>query len=483
MRFRTKIVLLLICLSIVPIVALRAFGIYNVRLFAEEVRSQVEGNSRKSAELRFGAIMQTHRQLMAQTFQKLDMALLFQAYEARRLLFSEVLCQNGTPRASTPEHFETVSAAALANDDDRQHCILADPAAKGTPPIDGLQRLGKLAPVYQTIGDQLGTLVLRHYTAIGPWASVFPGNAAQCARAWPAAAAKDFAALEERFSYWSAPYTDPESGHAAAALTLPVTCPDETAIGWTGIVVDLERLLEATVSPSALAEGAWAFIGTIAADADGGVGIETIARLGSGPEGGLAVGERIGVGDLQVEPDEEAYRSLLHDFLRLRNTRREVVFRGRESHWAFSAIPHQGTGLVLAVPRLPQPDQEALLDTIQRRTRRVELLTLLFLGALVLAVILTAAYFSRVVTRPLESLTRAARRLAGGDLETRVTVVSRDEIGDLGVVFNEVGPQLAKAYAMRRSAELASEIQHHLLPDPLWMPWMTSRKAPAAVTI
>jgi sigma-B regulation protein RsbU (phosphoserine phosphatase) len=89
-----------------------------------------------------------------------------------------------------------------------------------------------------------------------------------------------------------------------------------------------------------------------------------------------------------------------------------------------------------------------------------------FLIVLVLAATITAVTFSKIVTTPLEKLTRAAQELAAGNLEARVAIPSRDEIGELAGVFNQIGPQLSQAYEMKRSVELASEIQTHLLPHP-----------------
>ncbi len=57
--------------------------------------------------------------------------------------------------------------------------------------------------------------------------------------------------------------------------------------------------------------------------------------------------------------------------------------------------------------------------------------------ALVLAVAAAlAAYLRRAVVRPVEEVAAATRRLAGGDLSTRVPAAREDELGDLGRSFN-----------------------------------------------
>lgn len=64
--------------------------------------------------------------------------------------------------------------------------------------------------------------------------------------------------------------------------------------------------------------------------------------------------------------------------------------------------------------------------------------------ALVTAVI--AAVVTRQITRPIVSLTESALNIAEGDMEQRVPVKSRDEIGILAYVFNRMASELKTLY-------------------------------------
>jgi sigma-B regulation protein RsbU (phosphoserine phosphatase) len=75
-----------------------------------------------------------------------------------------------------------------------------------------------------------------------------------------------------------------------------------------------------------------------------------------------------------------------------------------------------------------------------------------------------ALAFSRTVTRPLEALSQAVQKLGQGVFDARVSIKSKDEFGDMGQVVNRVGPQLEEGYRMRRSLEVAMEVQQNLLP-------------------
>jgi sigma-B regulation protein RsbU (phosphoserine phosphatase) len=136
--------------------------------------------------------------------------------------------------------------------------------------------------------------------------------------------------------------------------------------------------------------------------------------------------------------------------------------RGREALWAY------GSGDVFPVIVVPNEvvvsDAEAAETVALSKTARVLRWTVFILAASVLAVIALAFLSSRLVTRPIKRLARAAERLGDGDLTTQVAIHTHDELEELGDAFNRMGPQLAQGERMRRSLAVAMEIQQHLLP-------------------
>ncbi len=75
--------------------------------------------------------------------------------------------------------------------------------------------------------------------------------------------------------------------------------------------------------------------------------------------------------------------------------------------------------------------------------------------ALVLAGLLV-----RQVTHPLASLTQAASRIAAGDLQVRVPVRGKDELGTLAISFNRMASSLETQEKLRRT--LMADIAHEL---------------------
>ncbi|MBT8366653.1 MAG: HAMP domain-containing protein [Deltaproteobacteria bacterium] len=104
-------------------------------------------------------------------------------------------------------------------------------------------------------------------------------------------------------------------------------------------------------------------------------------------------------------------------------------------------------------------------EFIKNHLAKVENYTAGFLIFLVLAATALALTFSRTITKPLEVLSQAVQKLGQGDLEARVSIKSKDEFGDMGQVVNRVEPQLEEDFKMRRSLEVAMEVQQNLLPE------------------
>jgi signal transduction histidine kinase len=67
---------------------------------------------------------------------------------------------------------------------------------------------------------------------------------------------------------------------------------------------------------------------------------------------------------------------------------------------------------------------------------------------------------ARVIARPARELTAAAQKIAGGDLEQRVPVRSRDELGVLAAQFNHMSADLARATQLRR--QMTADVAHDL---------------------
>ncbi len=103
-------------------------------------------------------------------------------------------------------------------------------------------------------------------------------------------------------------------------------------------------------------------------------------------------------------------------------------------------------------PAVTSPEQD-FLDTIGRSLW----LAALVAGALAIGLGLILSY---TIVRPLRALAVGVRKIAQGDLGSRVVVKSRDEFGALATAFNGMAESLERNERLRRS--LMTDITHEL---------------------
>lgn len=126
-----------------------------------------------------------------------------------------------------------------------------------------------------------------------------------------------------------------------------------------------------------------------------------------------------------------------------------------------------GSGLRLGIAR-PVGDS---LSELRRAAGRNTGFGLLFIG---LAIALIVPLSGRL-TRNLMQLTDAVKRIAQGEYATRVRVKSKDEIGALGMAFNQMAAEveahqrtIVEQERIKRELELGRQIQHDMQPqEPL----------------
>ena len=118
---------------------------------------------------------------------------------------------------------------------------------------------------------------------------------------------------------------------------------------------------------------------------------------------------------------------------------------------------HGTENRVRAVVRVATSMEPVFAETRRQRNSQLVIagLTIFAAGA-----VMTVA-MRRVVVRPIGALATVARRVGDGDFDARVPVASRDEIGQLGIAFNEMTGRLAQARTdlESKNSELAGALQ------------------------
>lgn len=153
-----------------------------------------------------------------------------------------------------------------------------------------------------------------------------------------------------------------------------------------------------------------------------------------------------------IRRDREIYYHMFDDFLAKVNAtesspshspaRNEEITERNEY---FTRLEPQFNKLRAECERLLQLNQRAMLAKSEAAAGVAQLWfyrTLLFAGVLVVAGIVLAFVLANRIVEPLRQLTATTAQIAGGDLNAKVTVTSRDEVGVLGAEYNRMAERI-----------------------------------------
>ncbi len=143
----------------------------------------------------------------------------------------------------------------------------------------------------------------------------------------------------------------------------------------------------------------------------------------------------------------------------------KIEYKNQEALCAYGG---HGSGEPFPVIILPYKQIAAqsaqLKELVRERTAKwLQFSGFIFLGAICLSTLL-AFYSAWSIINPLMQLSASAHRLSQGDFDTRVNIRSKDELHQLGTVFNDLGPKLEENERMRHALTVARETQQYLLP-------------------
>jgi class 3 adenylate cyclase len=138
------------------------------------------------------------------------------------------------------------------------------------------------------------------------------------------------------------------------------------------------------------------------------------------------------------------------------NGRMLTLFRpleNREECQDCHSADHKVRGVVRVSLSLERLDDD--LRAARNRQLLVAVLTILGVSASLVV------FLGRVVLRPIALIAAAARRIGGGDFETRLAMQSQHEIGELGRAINGMAGRLKSVHddLEARNAELATTLQ------------------------
>jgi two-component system, OmpR family, phosphate regulon sensor histidine kinase PhoR len=103
----------------------------------------------------------------------------------------------------------------------------------------------------------------------------------------------------------------------------------------------------------------------------------------------------------------------------------------------YVAVSIKNQSTVIGIARVALP-----LTTVEQNVRHVTRTITLATVIITLLAVLAAWLITRRLTRPVRDLTKASRRISGGQYGEKITTGTRDEIGQLAQAFNEMSTSL-----------------------------------------
>jgi len=265
---------------------------------------------------------------------------------------------------------------------------------------------------------------------------------------------------------WSGPLADPVFGEPLYVLSMPLVDEQGRFLGVAALDYPLTMLLQEQRLALRWSEEARSYLVAMQHNTETGhMGLLAFAQHeykeipanGKPPEYAWL-----------ASSDTPGFRRLLERMLAEDAGVAALPLDGTDALWAFARYGTEYDAPVFFLVVLPRSVFTRLPDSFS--SQALELFRsqgFLTLGTLVGAtglVVLVALLGARSVTRPLLQISDAAQRLSQGDFDVRLDMRLGDERQRLVDVINNLGPELANYMEMRKSLEVAEEVQKNLLP-------------------
>ena len=490
MKLRSKLLLLLLSVSVVPTLVIGFNSFYSLEDLGAELADETTHALIADAEILLQEIVDEYGKLIGLSTLQLDMAVRVQQVAALKAFTLQ-----------DPPNQKTYSVDSFGNPETAHlnlqtlpmfDCmrlngtIFSCPVSYETQAIirsEGVsdavaalraKQLQSMNQTYRALSMAPGLPASRYFTATAQgMGGTFPGHGGMPEgydprdREWYKLALTSTGDVMHTL-----PEIDASTLRFVVASVAPVVSDDGTVLGVTGAERFVTDVLHEIVLPQAWRSDS--FIRVIVPKGDSFV----VISLQNMEDGTI---------DWNAQVEQEKFQDASEDFQHLYQQVKsssvgvmDYVKNDQLFTVAYAPIGGMEASIVIWVPHDVIASKAIAEENVLKEKTALNALTIAVFSVIVLFVVLIISLVvSRVVSKPIMQLTKATASIGLGNLDVEVENCSADEIGELTRHFNAMVPKLKERLVLQDSLEVAKQIQQCLLPseNPTFSGWDISGKS------
>lgn len=451
MSIRTKILLIILLLSIPPVLFLRISGTRSLDTLVSQVQTRTSNLLMDSQSQSLQRIVEDHARLLKRERQLIGAALEILVSQTAMALDAEAFSKTlaAQPKTPSPQMHESMHGRMMHR---KNGSFLFSPSPKIETSLTIISR------IMRDFSLKYPDLIL--------WQEI---QLADNSRLFYSTDQADTAKLQGRFQsmmpasdnsafVWSMPMQDMVFNTSIFTASQPITLSDGSVAGTATIAIPVRTLLRDPGHLSAISSNVTSYV--IKASTDKNALLILAMRNFEEKEGKwFAVPE----GALKVP--QETINQISKDILANKSGSWITLINGTQYLTTYAPFGAGNSALLISIPsadiiKIASKEKDFVHSIFSKQLDISQYLS----AITVLLVCIAAAYFSHSLSKNIYKLVECVREIAKGNFSTRVPYVGKDEIGELGAALNEMTPALEENVHMKTSLQLASEVQKNLLP-------------------
>jgi sigma-B regulation protein RsbU (phosphoserine phosphatase) len=466
MRIQFKLLILLMSISLVPLLVVRTSVERDLTRMSEDLAERSENTLVHKASTGLQRIVEDHARVLKRERQLLESTAMLLASRIEGVLsgHSHVPVQGNFIPADAPLE-ELRGDYYRIHMGSRQQPLVVDFSHAGVRGVETAFVLDRLAPLLGRVKFQYPQLILWVLIDMKDGGHVVYPGIEESRRTMMGMRNRDHAGPLSEALAWTRPKIDPRTGRMAFDVVAPIRDAHGSLQGNLTLVVPVDSVLHENRHVSMFSDQAESLL--VHAETGSGTGAERVRVVASERE------KMNGHGHWWVpqedswlaSEDKEPFGAMVSRLAAVKPGVVGMPFEGGSALWAFAPIDDKGTALLLIVPKFDivkdaRAAREYIETQVGRHNRTMGYVVLL----VVVLVLILSFLLSRLFTRNISALSDAVKSVAKGDFAVRTTLRSTDEIGQLGMAFNNMIPELQERVSLKNSLEVAQEVQQSLLP-------------------